>query len=155
MAATPTGWITFRLTATSPSYTGATGADSSQCGGGRCDGGRGHATRSDLNAIGAALAAYTQKTAKLMAKFDVEHSDKGLIDDDTSKNYADHRRQLRQVDGIERGGNRVRAITPGTTYALADRVIVPATHDVGIAGGQQCRPHARDQSDMVGAGWAD
>ena len=30
------------------------------------------ALRSDLNAIGAALAAYTQKTAKLMAKFDVE-----------------------------------------------------------------------------------
>ena len=30
------------------------------------------ALRQDLNAIGAALAAYTQKTAKLMAKFDVE-----------------------------------------------------------------------------------
>jgi len=30
------------------------------------------ALRSDLNAIGAALATYTQKTAKLMAKFDVE-----------------------------------------------------------------------------------
>ncbi|MDQ5907515.1 MAG: hypothetical protein QG590_2000, partial [Pseudomonadota bacterium] len=30
------------------------------------------ALRSDLNAIGAALASYTQKTAKLMAKFDVE-----------------------------------------------------------------------------------
>jgi ubiquinone biosynthesis protein UbiJ len=30
------------------------------------------ALRQDLNAIGAALATYTQKTAKLMAKFDVE-----------------------------------------------------------------------------------
>ena len=72
MAATPTDWTTCRLTATSPSTSGERVQTAASAAAADATVEEVKALRSDLNAIGAALAAYTQKTAKLMAKFDVE-----------------------------------------------------------------------------------